>query len=181
MKPRNVFIGALAVLLFVAVGYLTLPPRGPETSPDITLVTSEGESLALNSLRGRPVLVTFWATTCPTCVREIPHLVKLHKDLGPRGLEVIGIAMYYDPPNQVLAMRESRNIPYTIALDMRADAAHAFGDISVTPSSFLIAPDGRIVYRQAGSLSMDRLRKRILTLLDDNRVSGRLFSAEPMS
>ena len=181
MKSRNLLIGALAVVLFVAVGYLTLPPEGPTTRPDITLVTADGEKLPLESLDGRPLLVTFWATTCPTCVREIPQLVKLHRELAPRGLEVIGIAMYYDPPNQVLAMRESRNIPYTIALDMRAEAAQAFGDIRMTPSSFLIAPDGRIVYRQAGRLSMDRLRKHIFNLLGDNSVTGRPFSAEPMS
>jgi peroxiredoxin len=169
----------MVVGLLAALGYLSLPPRGPATSPDITLVTADGEQLALNSLRGRPLLVTFWATTCTTCIGEMPHLVELHKELAPRGLKIIGIAMYYDPPNQVLAMRKSRNLPYTIALDLRAEAAQAFGDVRVTPSTFLIAPDGRIVYRQAGILSIERVKKRILALLDSYVAEKRVFSGSP--
>lgn len=179
MKPGNITIGVMAVVVIVAIGYLTLPPAGPTASPAITLVTADGEQLALDSLRGRPLLVTFWSTTCSTCIQEMPHLIELHRELAPRGLEIIGIAMYYDPPNQVLAMRKSRNIPYTIALDMSAEAAQAFGDIRVTPSTFLIAPDGRIVYRQAGMLSMERVKKRILALLDAKVAENRVFSGDP--
>ncbi len=180
MKPGNFSI-TLIVLVLLAVGYVTLSPRGPATSPDITLVTTDGEQLALNTLRGRPLLVIFWATTCSTCLREMPHLVELHKELAPRGLKIIGIAMYYDPPNQVLAMRKSRNIPYTIALDLRAEAAHAFGDVRVTPSTFLIAPDGDIVYRKTGALNINGVRQDILALLDANTTTDRPVSAEPKS
>jgi peroxiredoxin len=179
MKFGKITIVSVVVVSLAAIGYLSLPPAGPTTSPDITLVTTDGEQLALNSLRGRPLLVIFWATTCTTCIREIPHLVELHKELAPRGLKIIGIAMYYDPPNQVLAMRKSRNIPYTIALDLRAEAAHAFGDVQVTPSTFLIAPDGRIIHRQAGMLDMERVKKKILALLDKKIVSSRPLSTEP--
>jgi thiol-disulfide isomerase/thioredoxin len=179
MKPGNITIGVMAVVALVAIGYLTLPPAGPTTSPAITLVTADGEQLALDSLRGRPLLVTFWSTTCTTCIREMPHLIELHRELAPRGLEIIGIAMYYDPPNQVLAMRSSSNIPDTIALDLRAEAAQSFWYVRVTPSTFLIAPDGRIVYRQAGMLSMERVRKAILGLLDSDIAGNRVFSGSP--
>lgn len=179
MKPGKSAITLGVLVLLAVIGYLSLPPAGPTSSPDITLVTADGEQLALESLRGKPLLVTFWSTTCPSCIHEMPHLAALHNELAPRGLKIIGIAMYYDPPNQVLAMRKSRNIPYTIALDMRAEAAQAFGDVRVTPSTFLIAPDGRIVYRQAGMLSMERVKKRILTLLDNEVAENRVFSGEP--
>jgi peroxiredoxin len=179
MKPGKSAITLGVVVLLAIVGYLSLPPAGPTASPDITLVTADGEQLSLESLRGRPLLITFWSTTCPTCIHEMPQLVALHNELASRGLEVIGIAMYYDPPNQVLAMRKSRNIPYTIALDLRAEAAQAFGDIRVTPSTFLIAPDGRIVYRQAGRLSVERVKKRILDLLDNEIAGDRAFSVRP--
>ncbi|MDH3526615.1 MAG: TlpA family protein disulfide reductase [Gammaproteobacteria bacterium] len=179
MKPGKLAISLMVVMLFAAIGYFSLPAPGPTTSPDITLVTTEGEQLALDSLRGRPLLVTFWATTCTACLKEMPHLIELYKELAPRGLKVIGIAMHYDPPNQVLAMRKSRNIPYTIALDIRAEAAQAFGDVRVTPSTFLIAPDGRIVYRQAGALSMERLKKRILALLDSDIARNRPMTDGP--
>jgi hypothetical protein len=75
--------------------------------------------------------------------------------------------MDYDPPNRVLAMSKTRNIPYPIALDIHANAARAFGNVRLTPTSFLIAPDGRIVYQKIGTINMARLREDILGLLDD--------------
>ncbi len=179
MKAGKLTIILGLMVLLATIGILSLPPEGPTTRPDITLVTADGDKLPLESLSGRPLLVTFWSTTCATCIREMPHLAALHDELAPRGLEIIGISMYYDPPNQVLAMRKSRNIPYTIALDMRAEASQAFGDIRVTPSTFLIAPDGRIVYRQAGMLSMERVKKRILALLEGEVAENRMYSGGP--
>ena len=118
-----------------------------------------------------PVLVTFWATTCTSCVREIPHLAELYVELAPRGLEIIGIAMHHDRPDQVLAMRKARHIPYPVVLDLQANAARAFGNVRVTPTSFLIAPEGRIMYRRTGALDMARLREAILDLLPQDQVS----------
>ena len=114
-------------------------------------------------MRGRPVLVNFWATTCPGCVKEIPHLAELYRALAPDGLEIIGVAMAYDPPNLVIELSKARRIPYPIALDIKGEAARAFGDVRVTPSSFLIGPDGRIMHRKIGELDMDKLR----SLLED--------------
>jgi len=154
-----------AVTLAVVLGRLWLAPAGPRASPDISLLDIDGNELRLADYRGKPLLVTFWATTCPGCIREMPHLIELYRELAPRGLEIIGITMDYDPPNHVLAMREARRIPYPIALDIRADAAHAFGDVRLTPTSFLIAPDGRIVYQVTGELDIDKLRADIIGML----------------
>jgi peroxiredoxin len=98
----------------------------------------------------------------------MPHLVDLYRELSPRGLEIVAIAMHYDPPNQVLAMREARDIPYTVALDIHADAARAFGNVRLTPTAFLIAPDGRIVYHKTGELPFERLRQDIATMLEQS-------------
>jgi peroxiredoxin len=95
----------------------------------------------------------------------MPQLIELYDELAPQGLEIIAIAMNYDPPNRVLAMSKARNIPYPIALDLHAAAAAAFGKIRLTPTSFLIAPDGRIAYRKTGALDMERLRVDILGML----------------
>ena len=105
------------------------------------------------------------STTCPSCVREIPHLIQLYRELEPGGLEIIGITMAHDPPNQVLAMRISRSIPYPVTLDIQADAARAFGNIRVTPTTFLIAPDGRVVQRKIGMLDMPGMRREILAMI----------------
>jgi peroxiredoxin len=163
--------GVITVVLVATLGYFWLAPAGLESSPDITVFTIDGEELALANLLGKPLLVTFWATSCHLCVREIPRLIQLYKELSPQGLEIIAIAMYHDPPNRVLAMRKARGIPYTIALDIHADAARAFGNVRLTPSSFLIAPDGRVVYRKTGEMNMDLLRQDILSLLEKSQTT----------
>jgi len=165
MKIREALITLFAFALLGTLTYLWFAPDGLKTSPDISLMTLKGEEIQLASLQGKPVLVTFWATTCSTCIKELPHLIELYEELAPRGLVIIGIAMDYDPPNLVLAMSKARNIPYPIALDIHADAARAFGKVRLTPTSFLIAPDGRIVYQKTGTMNMASLREDILGLL----------------
>jgi len=154
-----------ALVLVVALGWFLSAPSVLRSSPDISLQGIDGKELRLANYRGRPLLVTFWATTCAGCIREIPHLIELYRELAPQGLEIIGIAMDYDPPNLVLAMRDARRIPYPIALDIHAEAARAFGDVRLTPTSFLIAPDGRIVYWKSGELDLDKLRHDIIGML----------------
>ena len=165
MKTWKALITLFTVVLLGTLAWLWLAPAGPTTRPDISLMTIKGEEIQLSSLQGKPLLVTFWATTCPGCLKEIPHLIELYDELAPQGLEIIGIAMDYDPPNRVLAMSKARNIPYPIALDIHADAARAFGNIRLTPTSFLMAPDGRIVYQKVGAINMVRLREDILGML----------------
>lgn len=169
MKIRTIFIPLLAVALIGAFGYLLLTPTSLETRPDISLTTIDGEELQLAGQQGQPLLVTFWATTCPGCIKEIPHLIELYNELAPRGLEIIAVAMDYDPPNQVLAMRKARNIPYPVALDIHADAARAFGNVRVTPTSFLIAPSGQVIYQKIGAMNMNKLRADILAMLGSSQ------------
>jgi peroxiredoxin len=168
--------GVTGLLLATVAALVWLVPGGPDRVPDITVFTVDGEQLGLTSLQGKPVLVTFWATTCRSCVGEIPDLTALYRELSPQGLEIVAIAMHYDPPSQVLAMRKARSIPYTVALDIHADAARAFGNVRLTPTAFLIAPDGRIVYRKTGELPFKRLRQEIATMLKqsarDNHVQA---------
>lgn len=165
MKIKDIAIGLFALILVGALGYLWLTPEGMKQAPDVTLRTLDGTQLDLAALRGRPLLVTFWATSCTGCVKEIPHLIELHEEFSPQGLQVIAIAMSYDPPNHVIAMRDARKIPYAIALDIDDSAARAFGDVRLTPTSFLIAPDGRIVRHKIGEFDMDDMRGQIRAML----------------
>jgi peroxiredoxin len=165
MATRTLILSLLVLLVVAAAGYYRFMPPRLADAPDISLLSVDGEELRLPTYRGRPLLVTFWSITCPSCVREIPHLTELYRELAPRGLEIIGIAMAHDPPDQVLAMRKSRGMPYPVTLDIHAAAAHAFGDVRVTPTTFLIGPDGRIVQRKVGKLDMPGLRREILAMI----------------
>ena len=165
MMTRTLAITLLVLLFIAAAGYYRFMPPALDHVPDISMLSVDGEDLRLSAYRGRPLLVTFWSVTCRSCIREIPHLTDLYRELAPQGLEIIGIASAYDPPNRVLEMRKSLGIPYPISLDIHADAAHAFGDVRLTPTSFLIAPDGRVVQRKVGRLDMTGLRREILAML----------------
>lgn len=164
MKLKEIALGLFIILLLGGAGYLWLTPSGMQEAPAINVTTLDGQSVALSSLEGRPVLVTFWATTCPGCVKEMPHLIDLHRELGPRGFEIVAIAMAYDPPEQVRELARQKQLPYTVAID-DGSAAVAFGDVKLTPTSFLIDPQGHIVQQKLGEMDMEQLRIRILGML----------------
>ncbi len=167
MRTKEIFIAVFAVLVLGLAAFLLFSPSGGKTAPPARFTTLDGGSIDLADLRGRPVLITFWATTCPGCVAEMPHLIELYDDLHPRGLEIIGVAMEYDPPSQVREMVARRNVNYPIALDADGGIAKAFGDVRLTPTHFVIDPQGRIVQQKLGELDMQALRTRLAPMLKE--------------
>lgn len=165
MKTKDLIFGLFALLLVGALAYVWLSPQGLKEAPALSVRSVDGKAVDLASLRGKPVLVTFWATSCTGCVKEIPHLIELHQEFAPQGLQLVAIAMSYDPPNHVIAMRDARQLPYLVALDIDGTAARAFGDVRLTPTSFLIAPDGRIVREKVGELDMNEVRAQLRAML----------------
>jgi peroxiredoxin len=154
---------ALAVILTSAVVWF-MPP-GMRQAPPLVGQTLDGRTLTLEQLRGKPVLVTFWATTCPSCIEEMPHLVELYREFNPKGLEIIGVAMAYDPPEQVRTLVRQRQIPYPIVLDTQERIAREFDNVRLTPTTVLISPRGRIVHYRLGLLDMPKLRDTIQEML----------------
>lgn len=165
MKTKDLFIGAFALVLAGVLAFLWLSPSGLKEAPAIALTTLNGRQVQLSELRGHPVLVTFWATSCPGCVKEMPHLAELYRELNPKGFQIVALAMQYDPPEQVREMAARRELPYLVALDSSGEAARAFGDVRLTPTHFLIDPEGRIVQQKLGELDMAQLRTRIIGML----------------
>lgn len=156
---------AVVILATVAALFLYLNHNKLDVVPELSLNIVDGRKIELHSLQGKPLLVTFWATSCATCIKEIPHLVKLYDELGKEELEIVAIAMSYDPPNRVVALSKKENIPYPVALDIDGSAAKAFGGIQVTPTSFLIDSNGKVVQQKFGELDINELRKKVKTLL----------------
>lgn len=165
MKIKEIVTAIFVLALIGLLTFIWFTPDGLSQAPDIRVTTLDGKQIELKSLQGRPVLVTFWATTCPGCVKEMPHLAELYRELAPQGLEMIALAMAYDPEQQVREMIRIKKPPYKVALDRDGSAALAFGDVKLTPTTFLIAPDGRIVQQKLGEMDMNALHNRIVGML----------------
>ena len=137
----------------------------PDVFPPISISTIDGRSFDAAGLRGRAVLVTFWSTTCLVCLREMPDLEALYRRLSPRGLEIIAVSMPWDPPDEVVRLARARALPYPVALDVNGTVARAFGDISQTPTHFLVGPGGEVAYRRTGALDFAALDDRLRSML----------------
>lgn len=166
MKTKDILISFFAVLIIASIAYLWTAPSGAQQAPDITLQLIDGNKLQLSTLKGKPVLITFWATSCPGCIKEMPHLIELYHELHAQGLEIIGIAMPYDRPDYVMEMIKRKKVPYRIALDLKGEAVQAFGKVSLTPTTFLIDDKGKIVKKKIGEMNMGVWKKRIISILN---------------
>lgn len=144
------------VIIAVAAGVAFWQfPSEAKTAPDVTFTTLEGERVTMQELRGKVVLVKFWATSCVTCVAQMPDNIKNYNTLKDRGYETIAVAMKYDPPNYVKNFAESRQLPFKVVVDATGELAHAFGDVKLTPTAFLIDRQGNIIRRYLGNYDKD--------------------------
>ena len=136
----------------------------PDYLPPLELQTDAGIT-SLSRFAGKPLLVYFWSTTCGVCQREIPDLIRLHDDLADStGLVIVSIAMSYDPPNRVLEMSQHHQMPYVIGMDLNGRAADSLS-VFATPTSFLVAPDGRIIDKTTGLSDFASLRQQVASLI----------------
>jgi len=152
-KPLLIAVAVLAIVGAVVYALMDKPD-----APAATFTTLEGQPLALADLRGKVVLVNFWATSCPGCIKEMPGIVETYKQYKARGFEIIAVAMSYDPPNYVLNFVQTRQLPFPVALDVDGAHARAFGNVQLTPTSFIIGKDGRILEQKLGELDFVKLK-----------------------
>jgi peroxiredoxin len=145
IKPA--VIGTLVAALALG-GYLSMNQQ--QSVPDVTFVSLAGQKISTQSLRGKVVMVNFWATSCTTCVKEMPHMIETYNKFKGQGLEFVAVAMKYDPPNYVVNFTETRKLPFTVALDSGGDIAKAFNDVALTPTTYVIGKDGKVLKRYVG-------------------------------
>lgn len=136
-------------------------------APEVSFATLSGETFETSALRGKVVLVNFWATSCVSCVQEMPRMAETYRKFAPRGYDMIAVAMSYDHPNQVAAFAQGRALPFKVALDSRGDIARGFGGVRATPTSFVIDRRGRIIQRFLGEPDWARLHALLDRALDE--------------
>ena len=162
---RNKLIAALALVAIAAGSAFALWQRAG--TPRADFVALQGAGFSTADLRGKVVLVNFWATSCASCVAEMPKMVEAWKRYAPRGYDMVAVAMQYDHPNAVAAFAQAHALPFRIALDTGGAAARAFGNVSVTPTSYLLDKRGRILAHYVGEPDWQDFRARVERALAD--------------
>lgn len=161
------FAIAGALLAGVVGGGLYFAGR-KEAAPPVTFLTTQKQALSLAQMRGKVVLVNFWATSCPGCIHEMPALVETYKKYHGRGFETVAVAMEYDPPAYVMNYAQSNKLPFTVAFDTGGSVAQSFGGILGTPTTFVIDKQGHIVQRYLGEPDFKQLHQLIEAKLQES-------------
>jgi peroxiredoxin len=166
MKSFRTAVLAAAVLAIVAAGALAWRSFGAlEAAPQVSYTLLDGSKADIAQLRGKVVLVNFWATSCTTCVHEMPQIVATYEKFKPRGYDTVAVAMSYDPPAYVANFAETRKLPFKVAIDNTGAIARSFGDVRLTPTSILINKRGEIVKRYVGEPDFAALHALVEQLL----------------
>lgn len=130
-----------------------------QVRPDLEFRDLDGRPHRLSEWDGKLVLLNFWATWCTPCLKEIPLLVQAQREFGPRGLQIVGLAMDQRAPVEAFRTRLGINYPIMLGEIDIINAMDALGDeLGAFPFSVLIAPDGRILERASGDLNREELR-----------------------
>ena len=134
-------------------------------APDFQLTDVDGKTIRLADLRGKAVLLNFWATWCPPCKIEIPWFVDLQKQYGPQGLQIVGVAMDEGNPRDAIAkFTKEMGVNYTMVLG-NDKVADAYGGVDALPTTFYIGRDGKIVSRVFGLVSHGEVEDNIRAAL----------------
>jgi peroxiredoxin len=147
-KPVFLIAGIVLAIVIAVLAWFSV--SSAKAAPRLTFKSITGETISPASLKGKVVMVNFWATSCETCVREMPKMVETYNKYKAEGLEFIAVAMSYDQPNYVVNFAETRQLPFKVALDLKSEIANAYGDVKLTPTTFVIGKDGNIIKRYVG-------------------------------
>jgi peroxiredoxin len=165
MNTGRIKLLGSAVMALALAGALAMLLSQKPAAPQMVFTALNGETISLESLRGKVVLVNFWATSCPGCIKEMPDLVKTWQKYHSRGLETIAVAMSYDTPEYVRQFAEKNNVPFTVALDTDGAVAQAFGNVRVTPTTLVIDKQGQIAQQYVGEPDFAKLHALIESAL----------------
>ena len=160
--PRRALLATGALLLGGLGGC-----AGRDPAPGFGYTLLDGSKGHTDRLRGKVVLINFWATSCVTCVKEMPALTATHERFKARGYETLAVAMSYDPPAYVANFAETRKLPFGVVIDNTGAIARAFNDTTITPTTFLLDKQGRIVKRYVGEPDFAELNGLVDKLLGE--------------
>ncbi|WP_425495883.1 peroxiredoxin family protein [Paraburkholderia bonniea] len=143
--------GAVALAGYFAFG-------GQQHAPEATFTLLSGQKVSTADLKGKVYMVNFWATSCSTCIQEMPQMVDTYNRFKGQGLEFVAVAMSYDTPAYVNNYTVTRQLPFKVALD-DGSAARQFGNVQLTPTTFVVDKNGKILKRYVGAPQFSELNQ----------------------
>jgi len=158
---KIIYIAAVALAIGTGVYFSTAVSAAPAS----TFVLLDGSRKSTNDLKGKVTLVNFWATSCVTCVAEMPKVIATYDKYHLQGYDTLAVAMSYDPPSYVVNFAETRKLPFKVAIDNTGAVAKSWGDVQLTPTSYLVNKRGEIVKSYVGEPDFVELHKLIEKLL----------------
>ena len=168
-KSRSLAVGVIVLSLVLAAAVAAVL-RGPanagrDAAPEVAYTLLDGRQGTLQALRGKVVLVSFWSMNCDTCVNEMPSIVATDGKFRSKGYETLAVAMSYDPPAYVVNFAQTRKLPFKVAIDNTGAVAKAWGDVKLTPTTYIVNKRGEIVKKYVGAPDFAELHKLIEKLL----------------
>jgi peroxiredoxin len=161
---KKSLLALIATVAVAAIGGVYFA-SGASAAPQSTFVLLDGSSRTTQDLKGKVTLVNFWATSCTTCVAEMPKIVATYDKYRTRGYDTLAVAMSYDPPSYVVNYAETRKLPFKVAIDNTGAVAQAWGDVKLTPTTYVVNKRGEIVKRYVGEPDFAELHQLIEKLL----------------
>ena len=164
-----VMVVVIAGLLGLAKFRLRLPGGRARTAtataaghqaPDFVLTDLQGHTFKLSDLRGKAVVLNFWATWCPPCKQEIPWFVEFQKRYGPQGLQIVGVNMDDGGQQDVEKFASENSVNYPILLGQEK-VAEEYGGIDYLPTTFYIDRNGVVIDRVFGQPGRDEIEQNI--------------------
>ena len=160
---NNVFGAAnmrrFLILCGVVLCAIVLNGCGKPAAPAFAFTDITGQKYDSAQFKNRVLMVNFWATSCATCVAEMPEMIATYNKFHAQGLDYVAVAMSYDPPNYVLNFTQTRQLPFIVTLDLEGKLAQSFGDIKLTPTTFVIDKQGKILKKYVGNPDFGELHQ----------------------
>lgn len=186
-NPLALVVVALvaAAMLYFGVHMSRRSGQGPaplitksSPAPDFTLQALDGKSMSLSDLRGKAVLLNFWATWCGPCKIETPWLVELQNQYGSQGLQVVGVEMGDDGKDDIEKFTKDMGVNYPVLIGKEA-VGDAYGGVPALPETFFIGRDGKIVDKIIGLKGKGEIEDSVKKALDTEAAKSEA-SAETM-